>query len=103
MARLHFVAALFAAAALPAAAQQGTTPPPATPVEPAVTRTVIEDDRARIEELRVRGQLQRVKVFPKNGSKPYEIIVGEGGGAVSDGKASSRGATGQRVWNILNF
>ena len=102
MARHFLAAALLALASLPAAAQQDTPPPPAT-AEPAVTRTVIEDDRARIEELRVRGQLQRVKVTPKNGAKPYEILVGEGGGAVSDGKASSRGATGQRVWNILNF
>ncbi len=102
MARLPFAAVLLAAAALPAAAQDPAPTTAATP-EPAVTRTVIEDDRARIEELRVRGQLQRIQVFPKNGSKPYEIVVGEGGGAVSDGKASSRGAAGQRVWNILQF
>src|SRR5947209_16581015 len=33
--------------------------------EPAVQRTVIDDSRARIEELRVRGQLQKVTVEPK--------------------------------------
>jgi hypothetical protein len=102
MLRLPLVAALLAAAAAPATAQDAAPTAPGS-AEPAVTRTVIEDDRARIEELRVRGQLRSVKVTPKNGAKPYEILVGEGGGAVSDGKASSRGATGQRVWNILQF
>jgi hypothetical protein len=97
MDRSLLVAALIAATALPAAAQDAPS------AEPAVQRTVVEDDRARIEELRVRGQLRSVKVTPKNGAKPYEILVGEGGGAVSDGKASSRGATGQRVWNVLQF
>src|SRR6185369_15957163 len=33
--------------------------------EPNVKRTVIDDGRARIEELRVRGQLQKVTVAPK--------------------------------------
>ena len=92
MVRIPFAAVLLAAA-------QDSTPP----AEPAVARTVIDDDRARIEELRVRGQLRSVTVTPKNGAKPYEILVGQGGGAVSDGKASSRGATGQRVWNVLQF
>jgi Protein of unknown function (DUF2782) len=102
MLRTLLAAALLVAAALSAAAQDAT-PPAANAAEPAVTRTVIDDDRARIEELRVRGELRSVKVTPKNGAKPYEILVGPGGGAVSDGKASSRGATGQRVWNVLQF
>jgi hypothetical protein len=105
MVRPPFAAAasllMCAATVQPAAAQEAA--PAARSAEPAVTRTVIDDDRARIEELRVRGQLQRVTVAPKNGAKPYEILVGEGGGAVSDGKTASRGAAGQRVWNVLKF
>ena len=33
-------------------------------------RTVIEDDGARIDELKVRGQTKRITVTPKTGGKP---------------------------------
>ena len=71
--------------------------------EPSVQRTVVEDDRVRIEELRVRGQLQRVVVTPKGGARPYEVLVGEGGRPVQDGSGASRGGAGQRVWHVLSF
>ena len=45
-----------AAITLAAAAQTTTRP------EPAIKRTVVEDDQVRIEELRVRGQVQRITV-----------------------------------------
>ena len=46
--------------------------------EPDVKRTVIEDDGARIEELRVRGETQRIVVTPKVGlHKSYEIMTGD--------------------------
>ncbi len=93
--------ALATSAALAAAQAQEATPPPSA--EPHVQRTVIDDGGARIEELRVRGQLQRVVVSPKGGARPYEILTGEGAHNVSDGKSSSRGGAGQRVWNVLNF
>src|ERR1700744_4314920 len=49
---------------------------PAEAGEPNVTHTVIEDDGSKIDELRIRGQLQHVVVTPKVGiRKPYEIIV----------------------------
>src|SRR4051812_7107364 len=48
------------------------------PTEPVVQRTVIDDGRAVIEELRVRGQLVKATVHPKDGSPAYEIIVGDG-------------------------
>jgi len=64
---------------------------------------IIEDDRVRIEETRVRGQLQRVVVSPKGpaGSalRPYEINVGAGGRDPSQDKSSA----GQRVWSVLRF
>ncbi len=71
--------------------------------EPAVQRTVIEDGRARIEELRVRGQLQKVTVDPKGRLPSYEIVVGDGSRDLSEGAGSSRGAIGKRVWNVLKF
>jgi len=70
--------------------------------EPVVKRTVIDDKTAHIEELRVRGQLQKVTVDPK-GAPSYEIIVGDSSRDISEGRNSSRGATGKRVWNVLRF
>ena len=72
--------------------------------EPNVKRTVIEDEGTRIEELRVRGQPQRIVVTPKGGGKlPYEIITGDGSRDLSPGANTSRGAAGKRVWNVLSF
>ena len=72
--------------------------------EPVVQRTVIDDGRAVIEELRVRGQLVKATVHPKDGSPDYEIIVGDGSRELStEGRNNSRGATGKRVWQVLTF
>ena len=72
--------------------------------EPVVQRTVIDDGRAMIEELRVRGQLVKATVHPKDGSPSYEIIVGDGSRELStEGRNNSRGATGKRVWQVLSF
>ena len=38
---------------------------------------------------------------PKNGGKPYEIIPANGGRDLGSG--ASKGAAGQRVWNVLDF
>ncbi|MES2889594.1 MAG: DUF2782 domain-containing protein [Pseudomonadota bacterium] len=89
------------------AANKPDTPPgarPATlpwqPGEPVVQRTVIEDEGSRIEETRVRGQLQRVTVTPKVGNNrtSYEILPGDGSGS-----EASRTTAGKRVWNVLQF
>lgn len=91
-------ACLAGCAALPALAQQ------ATPLEPKVQRIVVEDDNARIEELRVRGQTQRIVIKPKIGNaRPYEIVPADGARDLSAGPDASRGAAGQRVWNVLSF
>ena len=69
------------------------------PNEPVVQHTVIEDDGTRIEETRVRGQLQRITVTPKGGKQVrYEILPGDGSGS-----EASRSAAGKRVWNVLQF
>ena len=71
--------------------------------EPKVERTVIQDEGARIEELRVRGQVQRVVVKPKNAAE-YEIVAPPGGRDPSQNRANQQpGAGGQRVWNLLKF
>ena len=71
--------------------------------EPAIQRTVVEDRTARIEELRVRGQLQKVTVDPKGRVPGYEILLGDGAHAVGDDPGTSRGSAGKRVWNVLRF
>jgi len=91
--------------AAPAPTPAAVEPPSSRdPREPVVQRTVIDDGRAVIEELRVRGQLVKATVHPKDGSPPYEIIVGDGSRELStEGRNNSRGATGKRVWNVLTF
>ncbi|MFT3816395.1 MAG: hypothetical protein QM750_01985 [Rubrivivax sp.] len=88
---------------LAAAAQAPAPEPAAAPRggEPRVERIVTEDDGVRIEELRVRGQTQRIVVHSKLGSRtrPYEILPANGGRDLSQDK----GSTGQRVWHILSF
>jgi len=84
----------------PAAAAPASAAASAPGVRPASEVRVIEDDQVRIEETRVRGQLQRVTVSPKGSTmRPYEINVGAGGRDPSQDKSSA----GQRVWSVLRF
>ena len=72
--------------------------------EPAVRQVVIEDEAMRIEELAVRGQVQRITVTPRGADRRgYEIITGDGSRELSDGAGSTRGATGKRVWHVFSF
>lgn len=66
----------------------------------AVQRLVSEDDQVRIEELRVRGQTQRLSVQSKGTGAPgYDILPPAAGQDLS----KSRDAAGQRVWPVLSF
>ena len=90
------------------AAAQAITPRTEAPVkadapEPQVQRIVVQDDGARIEELRVRGQTQRIVVTPRHGA-PYEIVPATRGRDPSQNRAGGQpGAGGQRVWNLFQF
>jgi hypothetical protein len=69
--------------------------------EPEIKRTVVEDDKVRIEELRVRGQVQRITVSPKaSGVRPYEIVPPDAG---RDASQQSKGLSGQRLWSVFSF
>ena len=58
------------------------------------------DDGVRIEELRVRGETQRIVVRSKvGGARAYEILPAGGGRDLSQDKR----AIGQRVWSVLSF
>jgi hypothetical protein len=92
---------LLAAGAAAARAAEADPQVPQRGGEPNVQHTVVEDQQVRIEELKVRGQAQRVVVQPKGaGLKPYEIVTGD---ASRDPSTAGRGAMGQRVWNVLGF
>ena len=97
LAPLPLLAALLLAGAAHAADAPAPAPqqPPEKP-EPAVEFTIVEDDGARIEELKVRGEAQTVAVRTKWPLKSqYEIVMPKRG--------SSGGAVGQRVWHVLSF
>ena len=96
-------AAAAPAARVPAGAI-APTEDPADRREPSVQHTVIEDGGSRIDELVVRGQVQRVVVTPKVGTtKAYEILVGHGGRESVDGTGGVTSAVGKRVWSVLAF
>ena len=97
-------AAQLAAPAAAVAQEAATTLSPGQHGEPEVRRTVIEGETTRIDELRVRGVTQRIVVTTKGrNATSYEIITGDGSRDLSDGANTSRGATGKRVWRVLNF
>lgn len=75
-----------------------------SPAEPNTKLSVVEDEGSKIEELRVRGQTQRIVVTPKVGlKKSYQIIIGDPSRLPADGTGGAPDATGKRVWNVLNF
>ncbi|MDT9000519.1 DUF2782 domain-containing protein [Paucibacter sp. APW11] len=89
--------------AKPVTPLEQVTPQKGAP-DAAVQLIIIEDDGNRVEELRVRGQTQSVKVQPKGSKLPeYEIIMGDGSRDLSNGPGSTRVAAGQRVWRLFNF
>jgi hypothetical protein len=65
-----------------------------------IKRSVVEDDKVRIEELRVRGQVKSITVSPKaSGVRPYEIVPADAGRDASQNK----GLSGQRLWQLFSF
>jgi hypothetical protein len=89
------VVVVAAAVSLPARAQS-----PNVRSEPEIKRSVVEDDKVRIEQLRVRGQVKSIMVSPKaSGVRPYEIVPADGGRDESQNK----GLSGQRLWQLFSF
>lgn len=106
-ARPAAAALLLALASLAQAAPDGWTVVeeiPGDAKEPNVRRTTVEDDNARIEELRVRGAVRSIKVTPKVGPKaPYEVVPVDAGRDPVEGPADSRSSTGKARWQVLQF
>lgn len=94
-----------------ATAAQAQTPPdvPRERQDPRrnqkIERTVIEDDSARIEELKVGGQTEKVTVQPKASALPaYEIEpVHLSRSRPGDSREGLSGTSGKRFWNVLSF
>lgn len=84
------------------AAAPARTAGPDTP-EPAVQCSRFDTEAGRIEELRVRGQLQRVRVQPAGNARAYEIQLLDAGRDPSAKTGPGRGGEGQRVWPVLAF
>jgi hypothetical protein len=102
---------LCAALLCPAFAFAAPPPPAVAPAasgaqggEPNVQRSVIEDDRNRVEELRVRGQARSVVVTTKGPlAGSYDIHVGDPSREMSAGADARRGTAGQRMWRVFEF
>lgn len=87
----------------PEAARAASVPTlPENVTDPSVQETVVEDDNARIDELKVRGRSKRIVVKPKHGPE-YEIIPPGSGPNISQGARGTNGAAGKRVWPVLSF
>ena len=87
---------------LPAAAASAAEPK--LPPEPSVQHNVIDDAEVRVDELKVRGQVQSVRVQSKiPGVAPYEIVTGTTGRDPGGEAERQRGAVGHTVWHFLSF
>lgn len=70
-----------------------------------IERIRIEDQGARIDEVRVGGEPQSITVQPRNSALPAYEIVPHNGARVRPGneRDAAPGNAGQRVWNVFGF
>jgi starvation-inducible outer membrane lipoprotein len=69
-----------------------------------IERIVIQDEGSRVEEVRVGGQTQSVKVQPGGTLPAYEMQPDDlARSRPGDRRDGLSGGGGQRVWNVLNF
>jgi hypothetical protein len=93
-------AAVPPAAPPPATGASAAAPPAGGVPEAKVQRIVVEDDRVRIDELRVRGQTRRIVVQPKLPGVPaYQIGVNTD---ARDPQMDPR-SEGRSLWQIFSF
>ncbi len=71
----------------PTAAAASAAAPASTRVEANVQHIRVEDAGARIDEVRVGGETQRIDVQPKSGMPAYQVAP----------------KTGERTWKVLGF
>ncbi|MFT3720879.1 hypothetical protein [Pseudorhodoferax sp.] len=79
--------------------------PSAPGIDKRIERIHVEDEGARIDELRVGGEAQSLRVEPRNSALPAYEIVPNNGARVRPGneRDAAPGNAGQRVWKVLGF
>lgn len=93
----------------PSAAAQDTTPQ-----DPAQTRAEgrrnqkienihVEDNGAKVDEVRYGGQTQSITVQPKANMPAYEVLPNDGGRERQGQPETGSSGNGPRVWNVLKF
>ncbi len=84
----------------PAAVAEPSTGRP----EPRVQRIVIEDDNARIDELRVRGATRDITVSSKlTPGVSYQVVPVDASRDQNAGPGSARGSSGKSQFRVLSF
>jgi hypothetical protein len=101
---LPLLALCCAQAALAQAPEAGAAAERPGRPEPRVQRIVIEDDNARIEELRVRGATRDITVTPKHGpGLSYQVVPVDAGRDQNAGPSNARGSAGKSQFRVLSF
>jgi hypothetical protein len=93
--------ASYSAGQVSTAGAPASAPAQSKRADPEIRRSVVEDDHVKIEELRVRGQVQRITISPKaSGVRPYEIAPPDSG---RDPSQPSKGISGHSLWQLFSF
>lgn len=83
------------------AAPSEVAPAGASLPEPKVERHVSEDDQVRVEELRVRGESQRIVVKLKGSAgREYDIVPSTG---AADPSQRLKSPAGSALWRVFSF
>lgn len=95
------VSGLLALWAVASAAPSEVAPAGASLPEPKVERHVSEDDQVRVEEVRVRGESQRIVVKLKGSAgREYDIVPSTG---ASDPSQRLKAPAGSALWRVFSF
>jgi len=102
---LPLLALSCAGVALAQTAEPAAVAEPATGrPEPRVQRIVIEDDNARIDELRVRGATRDITVTSKlTPGVSYQVVPVDASRDQNAGPSSARGSSGKSQFRVLSF
>lgn len=123
--RQTLLATVCALSTAAACAQTGALPAPAggtpsaaaqdaAPQDPAQTRAEgrrnqkienihVEDNNAKVDEVRYGGQTQSITVQPKANMPAYEVLPNDGGRERQGQPETGSSGIGPRVWNVLKF
>jgi hypothetical protein len=93
----------------PSAEAQGTAPQDAAQSRAEGRRNQkiqnihVEDNGAKVDEVRYGGQTQSITVQPKANVPAYEVLPNDGGRERQGQAETGSSGIGARVWNLLKF